>query len=163
MKYFHIDSKIDKELFNKFLDFCNANGEDEWTIIIYTVGGWICMGKTILRIINLRKENVTLVLHEAYSSGFYIFYEAKCKKVMCSNGKGMFHKPSAEMLISVDSKPIYAEDKTIVKNWTQSKKEDNKWVKKFLTKKEFKDYKKGYDIYFTTKRMKKIFPEVEII
>jgi len=163
MKYFHIDSKIDKELLNKFLDFCNSNGEDEWTIIIYTVGGWVCMGKTILRIINLRKDKVTLILHEAYSSGFYIFYEAKCKKVMCSNGKGMIHIASAEMSVDADCNPRYSEDACIIKNWKQSKKEDDNWAKSFLTNKEFKKYKKGVEVYFTSKRMKQIFPDAEII
>lgn len=163
MKYFHIDCKIDKDLLNRFFDFCNANGEDEWTIIIYTVGGWICMGKTILRIINLRKDKVTLILHEAYSSGFYIFYEAKCKKVMCSNGKGMIHKAAAEMFIDTDRKPRYSEDACIIKNWKHSKKEDDEWANKFLTKKEFKKYKNGNEVYLTAKRMKQIFPEAEII
>lgn len=162
MKYFHIDSKIDKELLNKFFDFCNLNGEEDWSIVLYTVGGWTVMAKNILHVINKRHERVTLICNEAYSAGFDILYNAKCKKVLCENAKGMVHMSAAEMYMQSNGRPSYSEDECIVKNWKQSKK-DYLFVRKFLTKNEIKKFKKGKDIYFTFKRMKEIFPDAEII
>lgn len=163
MKYFHIDSRIDKEMYSKFLEFANANGEEEWTIILYTVGGFNVIAKNILFIINNRVAATTLICNEAYSAGFSLFYEAKCKKVMCHNSKGMTHLAAAEMFMQSNGKPSYSEDECIVKNWKQSKKKDKEWVKIFLTKKEYKNYKNGKDVYFNFNRMKEIFPEAEVI
>jgi ATP-dependent protease ClpP protease subunit len=163
MKYFHIDSKIDKDLLNKFFEFCNNNPDDEWTISLWTVGGQSTMADNILYAINKRPEKVTLICQEAYSGGFHIFYHAKCKKCISKSSKGMTHVSSMEMRMNSMQKPVYTEDECVIKNWQQSKKNEMQFAKNLLTKKEFKKYKKGDEVYFTFKRMKEIFPDAEII
>lgn len=163
MKYFHIDSEINKELLNRFLEFANNNENEDWTINIYTSGGATVMAKSILYIINQRKDRVTLFCCEAYSAGFELFYDAKCRKVIVQKGKGMIHMNSSDISIQSNGKPSYSEGACIIKNWEQDKKEDRSWIKQILTKKEYKRYKKGWDVYFTFKRMKEIFPNAEII
>lgn len=163
MKYFHIDSQIDKELLNKFLEFANNNIEENWTIVIYTVGGTNVFAKSILHIINQRKDKVSIICNEAYSAGFCILYGAKCKKYLTQDCRGMIHMRSADINMQPTGKPSYTEDRCLIKNWKHHKSEDYNWIKKFMTDKEIKRYKRGNDIFFTFKRMKEIFPDAEII
>lgn len=162
MKYFHLDSSINKELMNRFYDFCNQYENDEWTISLFTIGGATAAGKTIIKIINGRPDKVTLICHEAYSSGFDIFYNSKCNKILTDTSKGMVHLSSVEMLMQANGKPCYSEDRCIIENWGNSKSL-LKMVKKFLTKKELKWLKRGEDVYLSFKRMKEIFPNAEVI
>lgn len=163
MKYFYIDARIDEKMLQKFFDFCNANPDDDWIITLWTNGGFSTASAQIISMINTRPDKVILVCHEAYSAGFDIFYRAKCKKIICATSKGMWHLATVSMTVDSRMKPVYTEDKTIVKNWKENKKSSIQFAEQFLTKKEFKRFKKGYDIYFTAKRMKEIFPDAIII
>jgi hypothetical protein len=62
-----------------------------------------------------------------------------------------------------NGQPTYSEDENIIKNWKERVKDEVEFVEKFMTPLELKKYKKGNDVYFTFKRMKEIFPDVEII
>ena len=162
MKYFYLDAEIDKDLMNRFYEFCNKYENDEWTISLFTGGGATAAGKTIIHIINKRPEKVTLICHEAYSSGFEIFYRSKCKKILAETCKGMVHLSSMRMWIQSDTKPFYKEDECVIENWKNSTTLLT-MVKKFLTATELKDFKGGHEVYLTFKRMKEIFPDAEII
>lgn len=162
MKYFHIEGKIDRELLNKFLLFCNENGNEAWTIVINSVGGMSTVANCILYVINSRFKKCNLICLDAYSAAFYILYNAKCKKTIVKTAKGMYHLAAAEMYMSSNIKPSYTEDECIIKNWEQDKT-DLGFAKKFMTPSEFKKFKQGSDIYFTFKRMCEIFPDAEII
>lgn len=162
MKYFHLDAEIDKDLMNRFYEFCNQYENDEWTISLFTAGGATAAGKTIIHIINQRPEKVTLICHEAYSSGFDILYNSNCKKILAETCKGMVHLSATQMWMQSNNKPCYREDECVIRNWEYSTS-FLKMVKKFLTVPELKDFKEGEDVYFTFKRMKEIFPDAEII
>jgi ATP-dependent protease ClpP protease subunit len=162
MKYFHLDGRIVEELLNRFLGFMNETPSEEITIIINSVGGKECVSKLILNIINENKERCTLISLGVYSAAFYIFYNAECKRKMTYGSPAMWHLSSADMRMMSNKKPSYTEDETQLKNWVDDKIEIE-FAEKFMTPKELRDFKKGIDVYFTFKRIKEIFPDVEII
>lgn len=162
MKYFFLDSRIDEVLLNKFFVFANDNMDYDWTITIWSTGGMTGMAKTILYIINSRKERVTLICNEAYSAAFEIFYFSDCKKVITKECKGCVHYSASDIRLMRNGKTNDAEHACILRNW-QEDKNSTKWVRKVLTKEENKKFNLGEDIYFTTKRMKEIFPNAEVI
>jgi hypothetical protein len=163
MKYFNIDGVLNEEMQRKFSDFANENKDEEWTITIYSTGGLKIVARFILSVINSRFERVTLISQESYSAAFTLFREAKCKKQIANLGKGMYHLGRVSMDIMANGKPVYFEDVSLLNNFREDTKNERKWVKKFMTKKEARKFKKGEDVYFTFKRMKEIFPDAEII
>ncbi len=97
-----------------------------------------------------------------YSAAFEIFYHAKCKKVLTRECKGIVDLSAGDIRLSRNGKANDPENLCVMKNW-QEDKTSNKWVKKILVSEELKKFNKGEDVYLTTKRMKEIFPDAEII
>lgn len=162
MKYFHLHGELNNESLASFYNFLNQYETEDCTISIRSGGGMTCVAKSIINAINSRKETVTLICHEAYSGAFEIFYSSNCKKILAETCKGMYHLSAAKMWMIANKQPFEDEDKVIVKNWEESSCQ-SEFVKKFMTKKELSEFKKGNDVYFTFKRMKEIFPDAEII
>jgi hypothetical protein len=75
----------------------------------------------------------------------------------------MMHYSSTNINTMSNGQPTYSEDENIIKNWKERVKDEVEFVEKFMTPSELKRYKRGNDVYFTFKRMKEIFPDVEII
>lgn len=162
MKYFFIDSRIDEALLNKFFQFANENPDDDWIISIWSAGGMTTIAKAVLYIINSRKDRVTLICNEVYSAAFEIFYFAECKKVLTRECKGCIHFSAADIRLMSNGKSMDGENLCIMQNWKEDKS-GSVLAKKILTKDEFKDFNNGYDVYLTTKRMKQIFPQAELV
>ena len=161
MKYFQLEGTINEELTTKFMDFCNNNLSEDCTVVINSGGGKSTLATVILDIINSNVDKFTLVSAGAYSAAFYIFFFAKCKRKIINGSLGMHHKEYLkDIYINSDKKAIYSTDKCQIKNL---KNIDDSWAKGFLTKRERKGYDKSYDVYFTFKRMKKIFSNVEVV
>jgi len=103
----------------------------------------------------------TLISAGVYSAAFYIFYFAKCKRKIIEGTLGMHHKEYvANVAINSSYKAAYSNDHCQIKNM---KCIDDSWGKDFLKKKENKRYKRGFDLFFTFKRMQQIFPDIEVI
>jgi len=163
MKYYTVEGVINEESFEKFLGFMNGLEDDsDATIILNSGGGKSNLASVILDIINHNKDRVTLISCGIYSAAFYIFYNAKCKKKMTTESVGMIHRSVSEMRLASNCNPVYFEDINTIKNWKESES-DLEFVSQFMSSKELKVFKKGDDVYFTFKRMKEIFTDVEII
>lgn len=162
MKYFHFDSKIEEKSLDSFLHFINENEQGELSIILNSIGGKKNLTYVILDIINANADRITLISCGCYSASFFLFYKAKCKRKMTYGNVGMMHYASSDMNMMSNGKPSYSEDENVIQNWKEDG-EELKFVEQFMTPKELKKYKKGNDVYFTFKRMKEIFPDVEII
>lgn len=156
MKYFTI-MKITHDHFNEFVKFTNDHPDENWGIVLDSVGGQSALMKIIVEIINSRPDKVKIYCNNAYSAAFEILWNVKCDIYFSDFTKGCVHLPKAEMFIMSNNKPAYYEDECIVKGWKENG-DDVSHYKKFLTKKEWKKIKKGDDIFFTYKRMRKIFP-----
>lgn len=162
MKYFHFNGSINEGLLDKFLEFINDNQSDELTIILNSIGGKRNLSLVMLDVININSERITLISCGVYSAAFFMFYNSNCKRKMTYGNVGMMHYASCELNIMSNGNPAYSEDVNTIKNWKEDIN-DLKFVEQFMNPKEIKSYKKGNDVYFTFKRMKEIFPDVEII
>lgn len=162
MRYFQLDGIIEESLLSKFMDFCNTYPEDECTIVINSGGGKTTLSEVVLSIINSNSGRFTLISAGCYSAAFYIFYFAKCKKRIAKQSLGMIHSEYVrDLCMNAKGKTIYDEDRCQVKNFKTC--DGDLFVESFLTKTEMKKYKKGEEVYFTFKRMKEIFPDVEVL
>lgn len=161
MKYFQLEGIIDESTLARFMEFCNDNTSEEWTIVINSVGGSSVLATMILSIINSNSEKTTLISAGCYSAAFYIFYFAKCKRKMIYGSIGMHHRESIRGLtINEKGNPKYQEDLCHIENLKAVR--DN-FLKRVMTKKEKELYNSDDDVYFTFKRMREIFPNVEIL
>lgn len=163
MKYFHFNGEINEKSLDDFLQFINENEIGELVIVLNLVGGKKNLTRVLLDIININSHRVTLISCGCYSASFFLFYKAKCKKKMTEDNVGMMHYSSTNINTMSNGQPTYSEDENIIKNWKERVKDEVEFVEKFMTPLELKKYKKGNDVYFTFKRMKEIFPDVEII
>jgi ATP-dependent protease ClpP protease subunit len=163
MKYFHLSGEINEKSLDDFLQFINENEIRELVIVLNSVGGKKNLTHVLLDIINLNYNSITLISCGCYSASFLLFYKAKCKKKMTEGCVGMMHYSSTNINTMSNGQPTYSEDENIIKNWKERVKDEVEFVEKFMTPLELKKYKKGNDVYFTFKRMKEIFPDVEII
>lgn len=161
MKYFQLEGSINGDLLTKFMDFCNSYPNDEWTIVINSPGGYTNVACIILDIINNYAEKITLISAYSSSAAFTLFYFAKCKRRMIYGSLGMHHNEYIkEVIITENGTPKYDIDKCHIKNM---KALSHNYLSKVMTKKELKKYNNNNEVYFTFKRMKQIFPDVEII
>jgi hypothetical protein len=162
MKYFNLSGTIDDSILTRFLDFYNQNNQDEITIVIDSGGGRVACSNVILSIVNDNPAKFTLLNIGSFSSAFCIFYYAKCKKLLSKGSIGMIHMAMVkDVIVDERGKYPYPSDECNVKNAIAMS--DKRWCRKFMTEKEFSDYKKGKDVYFTFKRMKEIFPAAKTI
>ncbi len=162
MKYFSIDTLIDKELFGRFIDFYNNYAEEECTIVINSRGGDAYVMLSLTHMINTM-PNVTIIIEAVYSAAFYIAYYCEAEKILSPVAKGMWHFGTAEITLNHNNKPTYWTDKCHIQNFPIEKKMFDELAKKIMNKKEFTAYKSDRDIYFPFSRMKEIFPKATIL
>lgn len=161
MKYFHLEGIINEDLLNKFIDFWNENQSEECTIIINSGGGKSSLTFFILDVINKNHDKITLVSCGCFSAAFYLFYKARCKKILTYGTTGMYHLPYIkDVNLNIHNDPVYTSDKCDIKNMKSS---DESFIKEFMKKKEIKAFNRGDDVYFTFKRLRKIFPDIKVI
>lgn len=163
MKYFHFNGDINEKLLDDFLQFINEYQIGELGIVLNSIGGKKNLTHVLLDIININSQRITLISCGCYSASFFLFYKAKCNKKMTEGNVGMMHYASTNINTMSNGKPTYSEDENTVSNWKESVKDEVEFVEKFMTPSELRKYKRGNDVYFTFKRMKEIFPDVEII
>lgn len=161
MKYFFMRGAIDAELMNRFIDFYNL-GYDQVSIILNTEGGTGIYGQVIIQMINSIPD-CTLIMQKCYSTGFYIAQQAKCKKLIGFECKGMFHYGYHAIDLSMNGKP----DTTLVKIIMEETKRIGPIRKAmaeiFMKAEELQEFEKGYEVYFGYERMKEIFPNAQIL
>lgn len=164
MKYFLLDTIMHNETLSKFIAFTNEFPNEDWTIVIDNGGGKESVCRTMLHMINSRKDRVTLIGSAIYSSAFELFADAQCKKYLVHGAMGMWHLAYSNVSMGVDGKPLYHEDIAIMKKHKETSRDKGiEIAKKYLTPEEMRSYKKGNDVYFTFKRLQEIFPDIEIL
>jgi len=161
MKYYQLNGIIDEQLVTSFMEFCNNNLQDDCTIVINSGGGKSTLAAVVLDMINSNADKITLISAGAYSAALYVFFFAKCKKKIIYGSIGMYHSQYLkDVYINEKGNPKYEDDICQVENL---KSTTNRFLSKFMTKKEKSLYNNHKDVYFTFKRMKKIFPDAEIV
>lgn len=154
-----IIAKIDTDSYDSLAKFLSETEWEKWVILDsqwWATCYWILMSRQL----ELYKETTTLVCSTwAYSAAFKIFHDYTWKKLMCYWSRWMRHQGHQSIEINDNWMPTYQEDKVILKN----NKECIHWPFERMSDKEKKEFNKWRDVYFTFKRMKEIFPDVNIL
>lgn len=160
MRRYHIHGRIDKESYFGLIDFLNQNEGVEKSISIDSAGGEVGYGEAMLYAMNEVSNEIELVgINGIYSCAFYVFYKFRGRKILFDGTKGMIHRMMASVTINDNGNLAYNEDECIKADLKERQERNLKWVMSFMTTKELRTYKKGWDVYFTTSRMKELFPD----
>lgn len=162
-KYYILDGQINSESCHKLIDFINTN-EGRLVIAINSTGGELSHSEFILRALNDNADRISLVAIERINScAFSLFYEFNGARSMITPVHGMHHYGYRDITINDDGRPSYASDKITKRQVVFYKKRSIDFAKKFMTKKELRELKRGWDVYFDFDRMKEIFPDAIIL
>lgn len=157
MRIGSFEGEINEELAKEIAAF--LSGDDEVIIYLNSTGGRVASAEIIIDMINRNKDRITLIgISILGSSAFRLFHKAQCKKELHPHCTGFWHQSTVKIDINQNGKPDGAWDKHWEKLNKVLKKETLQMSKEMgLSKKERKKIKKGYDIYFSAKRMKQLF------
>lgn len=98
MRHYYFHEDITPDSTKKLLDFA-GNMEDELTIYINSVGGFLTCSSVLTHFCNQYLDKITLVASGSiYSAAFMWFFNAKCKRVLTEYAHGMYHLPRNEIL-----------------------------------------------------------------
>lgn len=149
--------EVDEEMLNTIVNAYNT-AKDIITIYLMSDGGYICVMKAIVDLINSDPDAFELVGYDIlYSAAFEIFVTAKCKKRLLPNTVGMYHQSSRKLTINSAGKAQYKADEIVKEKAAIFHKEELKFIKKCgFTNKETKQFKKDHDVYFHTERFNEI-------
>ena len=156
MTYFYFADGIHFDKVQPLINFINTTPGD-LTIYINSGGGDTAVAEVLLDIFTENKDRITLVASVIYSAAFWIFYAYIGKKRLNDGCTGMWHMEAKDVSMRLDWKPNYTEGDHWKRELKDRLKGELKFANAILTKKEFKRYKRGLDVYFTYKRMKEIF------
>jgi hypothetical protein len=158
MKYYVLSDHLSNpEKFAEMLSFIKIN------FIIDSGGGNMHHARVIADIVNSEKDRFVLTGISLYSAAFYLFKIAQCKKKLAFGCIGMFHYPYIRMEITSNDRPYYNQDVTHRLNDKETyKKHIREFVSEFMNEKELRQLEQD-DVFFTYKRLKKIFPEAEVV
>lgn len=160
MKHYHICGRIDKDSFENLINFLNNTEGEKKSISINSTGGDVGYAHGIIHALNdVAGETELVVISGVYSAAFIIFYNFKGRKVLFEGSRGMIHRVMVSVTINDNGLVAYKEDISFRDDLKEGEQKALKWVESFMTPQEFKKYKKGSDVYFTTSRMREIFPD----
>jgi len=164
MKYYYHADGIKHETLEKLISFIHENPTGEITMFLNSSGGDSGVSKIFTKILNDNKDRVTLIASAGVlSAGFYIFYNYKGERKMFNETKGMWHLAWQTLEMNHDWTPSSYQGECSKAEWEESRVENDSMAKSIMNKKELKRYNTGGEVYFTSKRMKQIFPNVEVI
>lgn len=157
MRIGSFEGEINEELVKEIASF--LNGEDQVIMYLYSLGGKVPSAEIIIDMINRNKERVHLIgIGILGSSAFRIFHKVQCKKELHPSCTGFWHQSTVKIDVNQNGKPDTNWDQHWYKVNRKAKKDTFDISKELnLNKKEMKRLKKGYDIYFSAKRMKQLF------
>lgn len=163
MRYHLLKGRIDPETVKATLDFiCDVEGN--LTVAIDSTGGEKAYSDMLLFALNQNKDRVTLIaLAGVASCAFDIFYGFQGPRKMAFGCMGMTHYSTQSLDIHPNGGAAYAEGLCQKKNLKAYKERELSTLQEFATAIEVKQFRKGWDVFFSFHRMKEIFPEVEVI
>jgi len=166
-KYFTLQGAFNEELLNRFIDFANSSNEHDWELPIISQGGKTSVYETIMRIINNKESekpgSCVLVASYICSSAFSLFLEAKCTKKMFFGAYGLAHCGFSPVETTSNGVVRYNIDRAWVQTTKECFPQELAIMQKVLTKKEIAMFEKGEDVELSFNRLRKMFPDAEII
>lgn len=156
MKHYIFNGKLIQENVDALLKELTSN-DDKYLIYIDTAGGLNTIKDYLLYYLNLTPERFTLIAgNEITSNGFWLFYHFKGKRIISDSTISMIHQSWKE----VPSYDLKDKESTGYKDLQKLQNINDKnleILKPYFSKKEIKDFKRGYDVYLNSDRLKQIF------
>lgn len=156
--YFQMNGEINAMLEQRFIDFYNQNQDMPIKIILNTAGGGYYYAESMANMIN-ELTDVKILVQAAYSAGFMLLYNTKCKLEISRTCRGMWHFGRWQIEMNDKGKPYFGEDVCVISNMPSHSKETKKIAKGTMNENEYRRFIKDDYIYFTTKRMREIFAD----
>lgn len=155
---FQIKGKLDLDLLERFTECVNQDYK-KITIYLNCTGGSVSAYEVMTDIVNENPERFDIIaINGILSAGFMFFFKCKCKKRILRNTIGMIHQGHQDITLNDNQKPTYVIDYVYKKRMKIEHKQGIEFVKSIgLTKKEFKKYKRGDDVYFQYERLVELF------
>lgn len=155
MKYIHLEWWVDENM----RDIVTNSLNEEWEVTFYLNShGWNSKyAHQIVDLINSNLERVTLIATcEIASAAFRIFFFSKCKRKVLDDTEWLAHM--ARMDIRMDwNKEIWSVEKWRVKEMKKYELIQEKCLRSLgVSKRNRKLFLKWYDVYFNTKKLRKM-------
>ena len=155
MKHYIFNGKLNEENINNLLKELTSN-EDKYLIYIDTAGGLNTLTDYLLLYLNLHKERFTLISGtEITSNGFWLFYYFEGERIISDSTIAMIHQSWKEVP-SYDLKDKNGTGYKDLQKLDRINEKSFKILEPYFSKKEIKEYKKGWDIYLSSDRIKQI-------
>ena len=155
MKHYIFNGKLNEENINNLLKELTSNA-DKYLIYIDTAGGFNTLTNYLLHYLNLYKERFTLISGtEITSNGFWLFYYFEGERIISDSTIALIHQSWKEVP-SYDLRDKQSNGYKDLQKLDKINEKSFKILEPYLSKKEIKDFKKGYDIYLSSDRIKQI-------
>lgn len=137
---------------------------EEWEITFYLNSEWwrAQYARCIVDAINKNKNRITLIAtHQISSAAFRIFFQSKCKREILDDTEWLAHM--GRLTVSMDwNKEINSTDKWRIEEIRKEEDKQEKLLKSlWVSKRNRKLFLKWYDIYFNTKKLRKMLKKQE--
>lgn len=156
MKFYTFDRvEIDKDFQSKIAEILNT-GEDKIIIYFSSEGGYVNIADTIIDMINLNKDRVTLVAYDCLiSSAFRLFMEVQCTKRIMPEIYAMYHHSKVNLEINLNGKGYSDISRFLLETQMPIELEiEMERVKKWgFNKEEIEKFKNGEDVFMTFDRV----------
>ena len=159
MKVLKINEVFTEETMDRLVLFYNLfdlNGNDKALIYLNSRGGDYPAMEAMLDLINKHGKITTLAGYGTLaSSGFELFFMAKCKKYLIGGCVGMYHQSSISVIMNENWKPDYKEDEAKAEYMKTFMKIATIQIcdKLNFTREEKSEIKKGNQVWFQPSRM----------
>lgn len=155
MRVFHLEGEVNEAMRDIVTNALN----EEWDVTFYLNSEWwrAQFAHQIVDIINKNKDRVTLIATlQIASAAFRIFFQSECKRSILDDTEWLAHM--ARMSVKMDwNKDVWSTDRWRIKEmWKEETKHVKELKKLWVSKKNRKLFLKWYDIYFNTKKLRKM-------
>lgn len=163
MKYYLHSDGINPDTVRQMIEFVQDN-EGELTIGINSSGGDVSAAAFLLDCLNANKDRITIIAVTAvFSAAFSLFYRFNGKKKITTGCRGMFHYSTQPITMAANGRPDGWYDENALDVLKSDRAGLDEFAGLFMTPSELKKFRKNWDVYFNTQRMREIFPDAEII
>lgn len=164
MVYFFFNDQTKYKSFSRLLEFINDLDTDvPVTIFLQSDGGECEVARMLLHVLNQQPDRFTLIAGSISSSAFYLFYHARCKRMMLRHCIGMFHYGYQDVEMNDQARPASPAAKALLNNALSYELEGKEMSEKFMNETERRCFERGEEVFFIFTRMKEIFPDIEVI
>lgn len=155
MKTIYLNGEVNYDMMNTVIQALN----EEWEITFYLESEWwrTQCAYTIIDAINRNKDRVTLIATlQIASAAFRIFFYSECKRHILNDTEWLAHMGTQSVRMNWN-KDISSTDRWRIEEMMKQEYKEEKFLKKLWVSKRNRElFLKWYDIYFTTKKLRKM-------